>query len=99
MDIKETQKRVYDNKVNKNFNVTNVDMEFCLLYGEVGEAYEAYIKNKDDLDYELADIAIYLMGLAEILHIDLEKAIKEKISINEKRKYKVVDGINTRIEK
>ena len=48
MDMIEIQKKIYENKVNKGFNVTDVTKEFCLLYGEVGEAYEAYTKKKDD---------------------------------------------------
>lgn len=61
MNLKEVQKQVWQNKINKGFNITDVNKEFCLLYGEVGEAYEAFRKNKDDLGEELADIAIYLM--------------------------------------
>lgn len=37
MDTKDIQKRIYQNKVNKGFNVTNVEMEFCLLHGELAE--------------------------------------------------------------
>ena len=98
MNIKEIQKEVYQNKINKGFNVTDVPLEFCLLYGEVGEAYDAYKKKKDDLHYELADIAIYLMGLSEILGVDLEKAIIEKMKINKNRVYKNIDGTNIRIK-
>ena len=42
------QKEVWKNKLEKGFNTTNVEKEFCLLYGEVAEAYEAYRKKKDD---------------------------------------------------
>ena len=58
MDLKKLQKEIYQNKVDKGFNTTDVNKEFCLLYGEVGEAYDAYRKGKDDLGEELADIAI-----------------------------------------
>ena len=54
------------NKVDHGFNVTDVPMEFCLLYGEVGEAYQAWSRQKPDVGEELADVAIYLLGLAEI---------------------------------
>ena len=98
MKIEEIQKRVYENKVNKGFNVTNVEEEFCLLYGEVSEAYEAYRKHKSDLGEELSDIAIYLLGLSEILGIDLEKEIMNKMEKNEHRVYKNIDGVLTRIK-
>ncbi|MDD3187714.1 MAG: MazG-like family protein [Bacilli bacterium] len=97
MNVIKTQKSIFENKVSKGFNTTNVEMEFCLLYGEVAEAYEAYKKKKDDLGEELADVAIYLMGLAEILGLDLEKEIENKMDKNAKRVYKVVDGVRVRI--
>ena len=56
MDLKKLQKEIYQNKVDKGFNTTDVNKEFCLLYGEVGEAYDAYRKGKDDLGEELADM-------------------------------------------
>lgn len=92
MDLKKLQKEIYQNKIDKGFNTTDVNKEFCLLYGEVGEAYDAYRKGKDDLGEELADIAIYLLGLSEILGKDLEEEIKNKVQINKNRKYKDVNG-------
>ena len=41
MDLKKLQKEIYQNKVDKGFNTKDVNKEFCLLYGEVGEAYDA----------------------------------------------------------
>lgn len=38
--MKEAQKEIYQNKPEKGFNVTDVNKEFCLLYGEFGEAYD-----------------------------------------------------------
>ena len=98
MDLKKLQKEIYQNKVDKGFNTTDVNKEFCLLYGEVGEAYDAYRKGKDDLGEELADIAIYLLGLSEILGKDLEEEIKNKVQINKNRKYKDVNGTKIKIE-
>ena len=97
MNMKEMQKEIQQNKVNKGFNTTDVNKEFCLLYGEVAEAYDAYRKKKDDLNEELADIAIYLMGLSEMLGFNLEDEITKKVNKNKKRVYKKVDGVNIRI--
>lgn len=93
MDIKQMQKRVYDNKINHGFNVSDIPLEFCLIHGELSEAFEAYIKKHDNLGEELADVAIYLMGLCEILNIDLQSEIENKIAINEKREYVKVNGV------
>ena len=97
MELKKFQKDIWQNKLNKGFNTTDVNKEFCLLYGEVSEAYDAWKKKKDDLNEELADIAIYLMGLSEMLGFDLADEIEKKVYKNEKRVYKNIDGVNVRI--
>ncbi len=97
MELKKIQKDIWQNKLNKGFNTTDVNKEFCLLYGEVSEAYDAWKKKKDYLNEELADIAIYLMGLSEMLGFDLADEIEKKVSKNEKRVYKNIDGVNVRI--
>lgn len=84
MNIREMQKQAYNNKVKKGFNIDNIEKEFCFMYKEVAEAYEAYYRKKEDLGEELADIAIYLMGLSEILGIDLQSEIEAKIEKNKK---------------
>ena len=96
IDLKQIQKDVYQNTLNKGFNVTDINKEFCLTYGELSEAYEAWRKKKDDVGEEIADVIIYLLGLSEILKIDLEKEIVSKINKNEHREYKKIDGVNTR---
>lgn len=98
VELKKLQKEVYQNKVNKGFNVTDINQEFCYTYGELAEAYDAYLKEKDDLGEELADVAIYLLGLSEILNIDLESEILHKIEKNKKRIYKKVKGDIIKIE-
>ena len=93
MDLNEMQKRIYQNKLKKGFNTSDINLEFCLLNGEVAEAFEAYIKKKDNLGSELADVAIYLMGLSELLGISLEDEINKKVKINEEREYVYVKGV------
>lgn len=97
MDLRVSQKAVYENKINKGFNVTDINKEFCLLYGEVAEAYEAWRKKKDNVGEELADIAIYLLGLSEILGIDLAFEIEQKMKVNQEREYQVVDSVLKRV--
>ena len=83
VDLNKLQKEIYQNKVDKGFNVTDVNKEFCLTYGEIAEAYDAWRKKKDDLGEELADVTIYLLGLSEILG---------------KRQYKIINCVNTRVK-
>ena len=93
MDLDKIQQQIWDNKVKKGFNTTDVYKEFCFLSGEVAEAFEAYHKKKDDLGSELADIAIYLMGLSQMLGFSLENEINKKLKINELRQYEKINGV------
>jgi len=98
VDLKKIQKEIYQNKLDKGFNVTDINKEFCLTYGEMAEAYEAWRKNKDDLGEELADVTIYLLGLSEILNVDLESEILKKVNKNKHREYKIINRVNTRVK-
>ena len=97
LSTKALQARIYQNKVAQGFNVSNIEKEVCLLHGELAEFYETYRKRLPTVGEELADVAIYLLGLAEILQIDIGKEIDRKMNINEHRKYAQIDGVNTRI--
>ena len=98
MDFKKLHKEVYQNKVDKGFNTTDINKEFCLTYGELSEAYDAWLKKKSDVGEELADVVIFLMGLSEILGVNLEEEIKHKIEKNAKRVYKTIDGVLMKVE-
>jgi NTP pyrophosphatase (non-canonical NTP hydrolase) len=98
MKTKDIQKQIYENKLEKGFNVTNIELEFCLTQGELAEAYEAYRKKLPTAGEELADVAIYLYGLAEILGYDLDKEIEKKVEKNRKRIYKLVNGVHVKQE-
>ncbi len=87
IDLKTKQKEVFQNKINKGFPIDDINREFCYLYGEVAEAFDAYRLKKDDLSEELADIVIFTLGIAEMLDIDLEDSLMKKIEKNNKRIY------------
>ena len=96
IDLLKLQQEILENKINKGFNVTDINLEFCYTYWELAEAFEAYRKKLPDLGEELADVMIYLLGLSAILKIDLEDEILKKVEKNRKREYKNIDGVNTR---
>lgn len=56
-----------------------------------------HTEKKDDLGEELADVAIYLLGLSEMLDFDLEDEIMKKVSKNERRVYKEVNEVKVRV--
>lgn len=96
IDLQKLQKEIYANKIAKGFNVTDMALEFSLTHEELSEAFHAYRKKLPDLWEELADVMIYLFGMAEILGIDLEKEILQKVEKNKKREYQTIDGVYVR---
>ena len=51
--------------------------------------FQENAKDKDALASELADVALYLLQLASVTEIDLEKAILDKIEVNKTREWDV----------
>jgi NTP pyrophosphatase (non-canonical NTP hydrolase) len=96
-NLQKIQKQIYQNKIDKGFNITDIPLQFCLTQGELAEAFEAYRKKLPSVSEELADVAIYLFGLAEILGVDLEEEILKKMEKNSKRVYEKVDGVLKRV--
>jgi NTP pyrophosphatase (non-canonical NTP hydrolase) len=47
--------------------------------------WHSEVKDKEELAGELADAALYLLQLASVSEIDLEKAILKKLEINKTR--------------
>lgn len=90
IDLKELQKEVMRNKLEKGFNTTDVALEFCRAHEELSEAFSKFNKGQDGVAEEFADVAVFLLGMAEILGFDLEKELVEKIEKNKKRKYKKI---------
>lgn len=98
MDIRSAQKSAWENKLEKGFNTTDVPLEFCLLVAEVGEAIDAWRKDRRAMAEELADVAIFLFGLAEMTGTDLQDAVEAKMAVNQVRSYKRVgDGLHVRV--
>ncbi len=86
VDLKELQKEVYRNKLEKGFN-TETAYEFCRAHEELSEAFSKYNKNEEGVVEELADVAIFLLGMCERMGFDLEKEIVRKVEVNKNRKY------------
>ncbi len=87
VDLNLLQKEVMRNKLEKGFNTTDIAEEFCRAHEELSEAFKKYFYRQDGVDEELADVAIFLLGMCEILGYDLEKELVRKIEINKNRKY------------
>ncbi|WP_419513672.1 MazG-like family protein [Lactobacillus kimbladii] len=89
INTKKLQKAVMENKKKHGFNTTDIEFELLRLHGEANELFEAWRKNnKKNINEELADVGIFLLGIAEMLGSDLGEDIVNKMKINEKRIYK-----------
>jgi NTP pyrophosphatase (non-canonical NTP hydrolase) len=88
VDIRSAQKLAWENKLAKGFNTTDIPLEFCLLSGEVAEAFDAWRKGRPQLAEELADAAIFLLGLAEMIGADLQEEVEAKLAANQARVYR-----------
>ena len=100
IDLKKLQKEVMKNKVKKGFNTTDVALEFCRAHEELSEAFSKHNRGQKGVSEELADVAIFLLGMCEIMGFDLEKELVRKIKINKNRVYKKIktsDGRNVLI--
>ena len=65
----------------------NLAISLALEAAEILEHFQwrDEAKDKEELASELADLALYLLQLASVSEIDLEKAILEKLEINKTR--------------
>ena len=96
MDIQELTDRMnamvrskgwYDEDSNRPQTPRNLAISLSVEAAEILEHFQfrEEAKDKVELAGELADVALYLLQLAAITGIDLEKAILEKIEINKTR--------------
>jgi NTP pyrophosphatase (non-canonical NTP hydrolase) len=82
----------------RGFDSDNVSLRFMLLLEECGEFARAARKHTGakfaadthtaDLEDEAADVLIVLLGLCNMLGIDLEQAVRIKEEKNKKRTWK-----------
>lgn len=90
VDLQALQKEVMRNKLEKGFNTTDIALEFCRAYEELSEAFAKLNKHEEGVGEEFADVVIFILGMSEILDIDLETELFQKIEKNKHRQYKKV---------
>lgn len=59
--------------------------EFQWLTPDESMAKNLSQEKKHDIEMEIADVAIYLFRLSDVLGVDLASVMREKIAINESR--------------
>jgi NTP pyrophosphatase (non-canonical NTP hydrolase) len=98
MDIKELTDKMNDMVRSKGWYAENskrpqtprnLAISLSVEAAEILEHFQfrENVKNTEELAGELADVALYLLQLASVTGIDLEKAILNKIEINKTREW------------
>ena len=77
----------YEKDSPKKQTLRNLAISLCLESAEVLEHFQwtEQLMDKDDLALELADVALYLLQIAQLAEIDLENAIMSKLEQNYQR--------------
>ena len=89
MDRFVTAKGWYDPQSPRQQTPRNLAISLNLEAAEVLEHFQwsDTCKNKEELAAELADVTLYLLQLASISEIDLEKAVLDKLEKNYTRSW------------
>lgn len=84
--------------IDRGFNTEDPSKKLVMLMEEVGELAKAVRKvaglkftsttKKTDLEEEIADVQIVLLGLASMLNVDVFDAVEAKEKINHGRQWK-----------
>ena len=59
--------------------------EFQWLTAKESERSELSAEKLTDIELEIADVAIYLLRLSDVLNVDLPQVIRKKLAINKSR--------------
>jgi 8-oxo-dGTP diphosphatase len=98
MDIREltesmnafvTSKGWYEQTSKRPQTARNLSISLSLEAAEILEHFQwsDELANKAEFAGELADVALYLLQLAQVTGIDLEQAITDKLKINATREW------------
>ena len=64
MELQNYQEAIYNNKLRRNFNTTDVGKEIILMTEELGEFCDAYLEaDKEEIIDAFGDIMVYGLGL------------------------------------
>ena len=96
--LKALQKYIWQMNIDRGFNTKDPSKKLVMLMEEVGELAKAVRKiagmkftdttKQVDIEEELADVQIVLLGLASMLDVDMFNAVVAKETKNHKRSWK-----------
>lgn len=96
--LKKLQKYIWQMNIDRGFNTDDPSKKLVMLIEEVGELAKAIrsiagmkftnTTKRTNLEEELADVQIVLLGLASMLEVDMHDAVITKEGRNRKRSWK-----------
>lgn len=82
MSYQRFQQKIYENKINREFNTTDVQKEIILMTEEFGELCDAYIvNNKVEITDAVGDLMIYCIGLSAMFGWNSDKIYNPNIKL------------------
>lgn len=103
LDLSELQRYVADMERERGFTDRSARDQCLLLGEEVGELFKAVRKHEQlpidaasivgTVDEELADVLIFLCGIANRYGVSLEQALQRKEAHNEHRTWTTTSGV------
>ena len=97
IDLGEVQREIYANKVQRNWNVTDVGKEIVLMVEELGELARAYknsnklpadqIDQREEIIDAVGDLMVYCLGLSEMMGVNAEEVLTAIVENNKKRSH------------
>ncbi len=97
IDLRGLQQAIYQNKVRRGFNVSDVGKEIVLMVEELGELARAYknsdkrpvpeISQREEMVDAVGDLMVYCLGLCEMLQADAAEVLQEIVARNETREH------------
>lgn len=96
--LRDLQDYIWEMNKERGFNTEDVSKKLVMLMEEMGELAKAARKQAGlkfsettstaDLEEELADVQIVLLGLASMLGVDMLSAVEKKEQANRRRTWK-----------
>ena len=88
IDLAEIQKKIFQNKVKRGFNTTNICKEIVAISEELGELARAYkLNDKDEMIDAVGDIIVFCLGLFEIFGVNGEEVLTKIVENNKTRSH------------
>lgn len=96
--LRQLQEYVWQMNIDRGFDLEDPSKKLVMLMEEVGELAKAVRSvagmkftdstKRTDIEEELADVQIVLLGLASLLKVDIFEAVTAKETKNHKRSWK-----------